>query len=145
MHKQFMCLKAVVWLVCIYHVTLGIVLNAPVGLISSTLTHFLGATKCRMLQPCSRHECWVLICLCLASAWGLPRNPIKNRALLTVGVILVSGRALQRLLQADDLNQALGVSSSTNWATIAVLMVFACAMAFFRFKLWRKLRAEENV
>ena len=145
MHKQYRCLKAVVWLVCIYHVTLGLVLNAPVGLISSTLTHCLGATKMPDASALFSARMLGTYMLAFGISMGIAAwNPVKNRALLSVGVILVSGRALQRLLQADDLNQALGVSSSTNWATIAVLMVFACAMAFFRYKLWQKLRSEEN-
>jgi hypothetical protein len=145
MQRQYTCLKAVVWLVCVYHVTLGIVLNAPVGIISSTLTQCLGATK--MPDASSLFAARMLGTYMLVFGIGMgiaAWNPVKNRALLTVGVLLVTGRALQRLYQADDLYQALGVSPAANWATIAVLMGIAGALAFFRFKLWQALKAEER-
>lgn len=145
MQKKYISLKAFVWLICVYHVALGIVLNAPVGLIASTLTHCLGATKLPDASALFSARMLGTYMLVFGIGMGIAAwDPVKNRALLTVGVILVSCRALQRLLQADDLNQALGVSTSANWITITVLMVFAGALAFFRFKLWQDMKSEER-
>lgn len=145
MQKKYMSLKAFVWLVCVYHVALGIVLNAPIRLLSSTLTHCLGATKMPDASALFSARMLGTYMFVFGVGMGIAAwNPVKNRALLTVGVILISCRALQRLVQANDLNQALGVSASTNWSTIAVLMVFAGVLAVFRLKLWQDMKSQER-
>ena len=145
MQKKYVCLKAVVWVIGVYHVALGIILNGPADLISSTMSHCLGATKMPDASVWFSARMLGTYMLVFGIGMGIAAwNPIKNRAILTVGVILASCRALQRLVQADDLNQALGVSAAANWTTIAVLMVFAGVLAFFRFKLWQDMKAEEK-
>ncbi len=138
MQKKYLVLRSVVWLMCLYHVVVGIVLNCPVDVISFAMTHLMGATKIpdsSALFPARMLGTYMIVFgLGLgAAAW----NPVKNRAILTVGVVLVLLRAAQRLLQAQDLSQALGVSSRTNWTAILILILFAATLAFFRFKLYR--------
>lgn len=143
MQKKHLCLKTVVWLICAYHVTLGIILNAPVDLLSTTLTHGFGATKmpdASALFPARMLGTYMLV---FGIGMGIAAwNPVKNRALLTVGVLLVSGRALQRILQADDLAWALGVAPAANWTAIAILLAFAVLLAGFRIKLWQDMKSE---
>jgi hypothetical protein len=70
------------------------------------------------------------------AAW----NPIKNRALLTVGAILVGLRAIQRIIQAADLEQMLGISSGKNLLTIGILFVLAAILIYFRMKLYQDMK-----
>ncbi len=140
-----MFLKAIVWVVCVYHVALGIVLNAPVTWLSSVLRHCLGATQMPDASALFAARMLGTYMLAFGISMGLAAwNPVKNRALLTVGVLLVAARAVQRLVQADDLGQALGITPSSNGIAIGVLIVFAVALAGFRFRLYREMHGVET-
>ncbi len=143
MQKKHAFLRGVVWVMCIYHIFLGITLNCPVGFIEWTTTHILGASRlpdssalfvARMLGT-------YLIVLGIGmgvAAW----NPVKNRALLTIGSILVILRSIQRIVQSVDLEQALGISSGNNWITIIILLAFAAVLIFFRYRIYNEMRIE---
>jgi hypothetical protein len=138
MQKKYIVLRSVVGLVSLYHVLMGIVLNCPVNVISNIMTHLMGATK--MPDASALFPARMLGTYMIVFGIGLGTaawNPLKNRAMLTVGAILALLRVIQRLLQAQDLNQTLGISSCTNWISILILTLFAATLAFFRITLYR--------
>ncbi len=136
MQNKYVFFRAVVWLVCLYHVTFGVLLNCPSELIDSTAKSLMGATKLPDASALFLARMVGTYMLVFGIGMGVAAwNPVKNRALLTIGVILVVLRALQRVVQANDLTHALGVSSSGNWATIIILLVFAAILGLFRLRI----------
>ncbi len=125
----------------VYHLLLGIVLNCPVEVISWVAVNLLGASHlpdATALFPARMLGTYMIVFgLGMALvAW----DPVKNRALLSLGAILVIARSLQRIFQADDLQIALGVPPQANWGTIVALLVIAMLLIVFRINLHRDLK-----
>ncbi len=140
MERKYLVLRGVVWTVCIYHVLLGVALNAPVGLITWVATNVLGATRMPDASALFLARMLGTYLIVFGVAMGVVAfNPIKNRALLTLSAILVVLRAIQRVVQSGDLDQALGISAASNYTTIAILILIAAALAFFRFQIYREM------
>lgn len=140
MQKKYVVLRGVVWLVCLYHILLGITLNCPVKCITWVATNALGATKMPDGSALFLARMLGTYLIVFGIGMGLAAwNPVKNRALLTLGAILVVLRTLQRLVQVGDLQEAIGISTGSNWATVAVLLAFAAALAFFRYCVYQQM------
>lgn len=144
MQNKYLFLRGAIWFVCIFHILLGVILNLPVSYIVWLLTNILGATKMpdasilflvRMLGT----YLFVFGIGMGIAAW----NPVKNRSLLTLGAILVTLRAVQRIVQAGSLEQMLGISSQSNWVTIIIFLLFAIALVVFRAKIYKDMKASE--
>lgn len=145
MKKKHLVLRGVVWLVCLYHILLGITLNCPVKCITWVATNTLCATKMPDASALFLARMLGTYLIVFGIAMGLAAwNPIKNRALLTIGAILVVLRTLQRLVQVDDLQDAIGISSGGNWTTVVVLLAFAGVLAFFRYCVYREMHTTED-
>ena len=142
MENKYILLRSVTWFVCIYHFLLGVVLNCPVPWIEWTASHLLGATK--MPDPSALFLARMLGGYLMAfgliaglAAW----DPIKNRSNLSVVVILTMFRSLQRVLQADDLEQTLGITPRSNWTMIVVPLAFAAILLYFRYRIYVDMKA----
>lgn len=136
MKQKFMALRITVGVVAVYHLATGLILNAPAGFLSAALTRWLGATRTpdpETLFPIRMLGTYMLVfgVAMALTAW----NPVKNRALLTVGAILAVLRALQRLCESRDLGLALGIADSMNAMTMVLLLVFAVALVGFRLQV----------
>ena len=71
--------------------------------------------------------------LCFGVGMGLAAwDPVKNRSILSLGAGLVVLRSIQRIVQADTLQETLGLSSQANWTAIVILLVFAVFLVAFR-------------
>ncbi len=141
MKKNYHWLRGLVAFVTVYHLLLGIVLNCPVEVISWVAVNLLGASHlpdATALFPARMLGTYMIVFgLGMALvAW----DPVKNRALLSLGAILVIARSLQRIFQADDLQIALGVPPQANWGTIVALLVIAMLLIVFRINLHRDLK-----
>ena len=140
MQKKFLVLRGVVWLVCVYHVLLGVALNSPVSCITWVATHLLGATKMPDASALFLARMLGTYLIVFGIGMGLAAwNPVKNRALLSLGAILVVLRVVQRLVQVGDLQQAIGISTVGNWTTVVVLFAFAAVLAFFRYCVYQQM------
>lgn len=140
--NKYPVFRGVAWIMCVYHLILGIVLNSPVEVIRWTTETFLGATRLPDASSIFLARMLGVYMIVLgigigAAAW----NPVKNRTLLTLGAILVILRAVQRLIQADDLRNALGISQGSNWIAIAIVLAFAVFMAIFRYRIYREMHS----
>jgi hypothetical protein len=138
--EQFRILRVVTWVICVYHVFIGVVLNGPVPWIQWVSTTVLGAT--RLPDPSALFLARMLgtFALVFGLSMGLAAyDPIKNRALLSLGAILVGLRGVQRLFQAGDLESALGISAGKNWTTVLLILFFAAALGLFRYKVYREM------
>jgi len=143
MENKYLVLRGVTWFVAVYHVALGVVLNCPVPWIDWTACHLLGATK----LPDASALFLARMLGCYLAAFGLAAglaawDPVKNRAILSVVVILTVLRSIQRVLQASDLEQTLGIAPRSNWTMVAVPLVFAAILLYFRWRVYRDMGRE---
>ena len=109
--KKYFWLRGVVWFVCLYHAALGVVLNSPVAWIEGGTASLLGATRMPDVSALFLARMLGTYLIAIAIAAGLAAwDPIKNRAILSILAILTALRCLQRVLQASDLEQTLGIA-----------------------------------
>lgn len=140
MQNKHTALRGLLWVICVYHVVLGLCANLPPAQVQAAASALLGLqlpqdpTLFQILKPFGVYV-MVFGVMMGVTAW----NPVKNRALITVGVILFALRLLQRLLNLEGVEQNLGVTSGRNWATIATVGAFALALAVLRWKLYREM------
>ena len=140
MEKKHTPLRTLLWLICIYHVGFGLLANAPSDLMRQCAVSMLGinlpanAALDYVIKPFGIYVMTFGVMMGVA-AW----NPVKNRALISVGVVLFVLRIAQRLLNLEAMQQAFGVAPSRNLATVAVVAVFGLALAWFRFQLYRDM------
>ena len=141
MENRYPLLRALVWFVCLYHLFLGIMLNCPVDSIDWVASRVLGATKMPDVSALFLARMLGTYLIVFGIGMGLAAwNPVKNRALLSLGAILVVARATQRVFQANDLQQTLGISTGVNWATIVILVMIGVVLVLFRVKLYQDMR-----
>lgn len=140
MNKNHLLLRSVLWFVCLYHVGLGLCANLPPPAVQSVAASLLGLklpdspALFQLIKPFGVYVIAFGVMMGVA-AW----NPAKNRALISVGVVLFGLRLLQRLLNLGEVEQNLGVSPARNWATIATVAAFGFALATLRWKLHREM------
>jgi len=142
-NKTYLPFRALVGVMSAYHVALGIVISGPPEPILALAGALLGATG--TLEPATLFVARMLGAYMLVFGLGMGLaawDPIKNRALLSLGAILTVFRAVERLLLAEDLELALNVAPGRNWATIAILAGFAVALGLFRWVLYRDMRLQ---
>jgi hypothetical protein len=141
MQKNYFVLRGVTWFISVFHVIFGIVLNTSPKTIVWFVTNVLGATKMPESSVLFLARALGTYMIAFGIGMGIAAwNPIKNRALLTVGAILVGLRAIQRIIQAADLEQMLGISSGKNLLTIGILFVLAAILIYFRMKLYQDMK-----
>jgi hypothetical protein len=139
MDKKYLGLKVLVGFIGAYHLFLGLVLNMPVEVISWIATNLLGATDlpdASALFPARMLGSYMLV-------FGIGMalvvwDPVKNRALLSLGAILIVLRCFQRVFQPEDLKLALGITAQASWGTVVALLVVATLLLVFRFRLYRE-------
>lgn len=144
MQKNYFFLRGVTWFISVFHVIFGVVLNASPKTIVWFLTNVLGATKMPEASVLFLARALGTYMIVFGIGMGIAAwNPIKNRALLTVGAILVGLRAIQRIIQAADLEQMLGITSGKNLLTIGILFALAAILVVFRMKLYQDMKNAE--
>lgn len=133
--------RSILWIICIYHVAIGVILNLPADQLKHLLEIVFGTTKNLTSQALFIVRILGIYMLIFGIGMGLAAwDPIKNRALLSCGAILIAIRALQRLLQADYLAEAFGIASERNWIMAIILAGFAVVIIAFRIKLFAKMK-----
>jgi hypothetical protein len=142
MNNKYTALRGLLWFICLYHVFLGICANLPAPQVQAVGAALFGLhlpdnpALFQLLKPFGVYVTVFGVMMGVA-AW----NPVKNRALITVGVVLFALRLLQRLTDLDGVQQNLGVASGRNWATIATVAAFTLLLATLRWKLYRDMHA----
>lgn len=134
--------RVVVWFICIYNVLLGVIFNCPEGTVinfTKMVLSYDGIPGTAMMFTVKLLGVYMIF---FGAAMGLAAwNPVKNRAILTVGAIFLVLRALQRLLQADQLQTAFGITPERNGVFIGVLIFFAVVVLIFRIKLHFEMKS----
>lgn len=129
-------LRFAVWFVCIYCIGFGVLLNGPESWVSFVAK---GMINCELdLTPPLRFTGRMLgvYMAFFGVALGLVGwNPQKNRAILSIGVVLLVLRILQRIVFAGQLETIFGITPGRNWAYIAITGVFAVMLLAYRVML----------
>jgi len=143
MNNKHTALRGLLWFISIYHVVLGLCANLPPPQVQGIASALLGLhlpenpALFQLLKPFGVYVMTFGVAMGVA-AW----NPVKNRALITVGVVLFALRLIQRLIDLDGVQQNLGVTSGRNWATIATVAAFTLLLAGLRWNLYREMHAD---
>jgi hypothetical protein len=145
MDKKYLFPRAVLWFVAVYHTVVGLVaLFSKEGVIAAA--KMLGAYNINagpsffyIVKPFGVYLIAFGVSMALA-AW----DPIKNRALLSVGVVLFALRLLQRILTAQETQTLFNITPGRNAVTIAIVATFCLVLLAFRIMLYRDMHQAES-
>jgi hypothetical protein len=144
MNNKHIALRGLLWFICLYHVILGLCANLPSAQVQSLAKAIWGIhlpEEPALYQVIKPFGLYVMI---FGVAMGVAAwNPVKNRAMISIGVVLFGVRLLQRLFEHDRVQHTLHVSAARLWATIATVGAFTLLLAYFRWKLYREMRASK--
>jgi hypothetical protein len=84
------------------------------------------------------------IMACYLLAFGLMMgiaawNPVKNRAIITVGLVLFALRLFQRVFFADKVMQVMQIPSGRYWSAALIVATLALLLGVFRWQLYRDM------
>jgi DMSO/TMAO reductase YedYZ heme-binding membrane subunit len=145
MQNKHLFLRGVLWLICIYHVLAGLVVNISSDAVSWVARNLAGMTLTPDPQFYYLAKPFGVYAMAFGVAMGVAAwNPVKNRAIITIGVILFALRIIQRLTSTAEIQQLFGVSAGRNWMTIAIVAVLGITLAVLRLKLYSEMRRGEH-
>jgi hypothetical protein len=140
MSKTYSGWKVLLWLIAVYHVVSGLLLFFSGELAIRALNSLAGIRITGSPELGIAGE--ILGCYLLAfglmmgvAAW----NPVKNRAIITVGLVLFALRLFQRLIFAEKVMQVMQIPSAKYWSAAAIVAVLALLMGIFRWQLYRDM------
>jgi hypothetical protein len=137
-------LRALLGLICVYHAAVGVIAFLPPSAVSAAAQALLGLKL--PAEPALFHviQSFGVYALVFGFTMGLAAyDPVKNRAMITVGIFLMALRVGQRLAGLEDLERSFGVSPLRNAGTVATVAGIGIALAWFRWRLWREMRTAE--
>ena len=124
------------WIVCAFHILVGLSLNVDLGLrewVGSSLYNaqvdWSDGQFAYIMKPLGAF----MIALGVMAAMAA-RNPLANRSIIIGFVILFTMRGLQRLLYMREIESVFAIPSSRSLVQMVVMLAFAVA-------LWLLLRA----
>lgn len=138
-------LRGLLWLICVYHVGCGLVVNLIPDQIPALAERLAGMKVHAAPEFISLAKPFGVYAIAFGVMMGLAAwNPVKNRALITVGVILFALRIIQRLMGLDEMEQVFGVTHAKSLTTIGIVACFGVALAWLRFQLYREMHPKKT-
>jgi len=145
MKQKHLFLRGLLWMIATYHIVIGLLA------IFSREGVVVGANILAAYQVDAGESFFYIIkpfgvyliafgASMVAAAW----NPSKNRAIISIGVVLFGIRVIQRIIFASVTQEVFKVSAGRNAVTIAIVAGFALALAFFRWKLYQEMHGPEE-
>ena len=128
--------RGLLWVIGAYHIVVGLLFNAPQPWLVWVGQHVVGYTRMPdagvfyLARPFGIYLALFGVAMC-AAAW----NPVKNRTLITLGVVLFAARALQRLATLSQTEELFGITAGRNWSLLGLVACFGVLLAVFRLKL----------
>lgn len=141
MNKPYLCGKGVLTIVGSYHVALGLLLMTSGELAIRAARSIGGMTIAGSPELGIVGEvlaCYLLAfgAMMLAAAW----DPVKNRACISIGVVLFALRALQRAVFAQKTMSVFQMGPGHYWGTLAVVLVLGAALAVLRWRIYQDMQ-----
>lgn len=142
MAKRYGGWKLLLWFVAIYHMLSGTVLLFSGELSIGLLKSLAGVTVSGSPELGIVAE--ILACYLLAfglmmavAAW----NPVKNRAFVTVALVLFALRLFQRVYFADKVMAVMQIPAQTYWISALIVAALSLLMGIFRWRLYRDMHS----
>ena len=141
MNKKFLPYRMLAGFVGVYHIMLGFLLLFSGEMAINAAKSMAGMTIIGSPQFGVIGE--ILACYFIAfglmmglAAW----NPIKNRNLISVGLVLFVLRLLQRLIFAEKTMEVFQMSSARYWSFFVILLVISIILGFFRLIIYKDMK-----
>jgi hypothetical protein len=140
MSKTYTGWKVLLWFIAAYHALLGLLLMFSGELTIKAIKTVAGVaiTGSPLLGVVGE----ILACYLLAfalimavAAW----NPQKNRAAISVGLVLFALRLFQRICFAEKTMQIMQIPPVKYWSAAAIVAILAGLMGIFRWQLYRDM------
>ncbi len=131
--------QILLWIIALYHIVLGALL-----IFSGELSlRFADASYGWKITGSPELGILGEILGCYGIAFGLTMaiaagNPVRHRALLTVGIVLIVLRLLQRILFADKVMETFQVPSGRYWAAFVFVLAIGVALTWARVLVQRE-------
>ena len=133
-------IRSLLWFICAYHVAVGLLLNlSQTGVVWAArnlggLTVNVSPELAYLVKPFGMYLIAFGIAMGVA-AW----NPVKNRAIITIGVVLIALRVIQRIVCAGEVQELFNVSAGRNMVSIVIVALFGVALAVLRIRLYLEM------
>lgn len=140
MKQRYLFYRGLLWFIALYHIITGLVaIFSREGIVlgAKILAAYqvdAGPSFFYIIRPFGVYLIAFGVSVAVA-AW----NPVKNRAIISIGVVLFITRALQRLIFAHETQEIFKVSAGRNAVTIGIISGFALALILFRWQLYRDM------
>ncbi len=131
--------KILLWIIAAYHVATGamVIWSGDVSIRFAKLSYgwtVEGSPELGILGE---------LLGCYAIAFGLmmavaARDPVAYRSFITVGIVLVALRLVQRAWFAAKIMEVFEVSAGRHWAAFVFILLIGAALALFRFQIHRR-------
>ena len=143
--NRYTALRGLLWLICVYHVGCGLIANLFPDQIPALAERLAGMKVHAVPEFIYLAKPFGVYAMVFGIMMGVAAwNPVKNRALITVGVILFALRIIQRLIGMDEVQMIFGVSHARSLVTIGIVACFGAALAWLRFLLYREMHLEKT-
>lgn len=140
MDRSYIGWKILLWFIAGYHASLGLLMMFSGELTIQTIKAVAGVTVTG--SPLLGVVGEILACYLLAfalimgvAAW----NPVKNRAAISVGLVLFALRLFQRIFFAEKTMQIMQIPPIKYWSAAALVAILAGLMGIFRWQLYRDM------
>jgi len=140
MSKSYTGWRMLLWFIAVYHLLSGALLFFSGELTLRLLKNLAGVSVSGSPELGIAGE----ILACYLAAFGLMMgiaawNPVKNRAIVTVGLVLFSLRLFQRVFFAEKVMQVMQIPPSRYWGAALIVAVLAALMGIFRWQLYKDM------
>ncbi len=134
-------IQILLWIIALYHLTLGFLLVYSGELSIRAAEAFWG------WRITGSPELGIVggILGCYGIAFGLmmavaARDPVRHRPLMTIGIVLIALRLLQRAASAEGVMEVFEVSSGRYWAGFVFVVVMGALLTGARLLVERDAR-----
>ena len=143
--KKHLPLRIVCAFICAYCVLLGLCLNsgdAMVGHIAQRFLEYQIPPDSPLVLAAGLAGAYMVFFGCCMGlvAW----RPMQNRALLSIAVVFLFIRALQRIVNFQTLQETFGLTSGKNTTYIVIVLALAVLLLVFRLSLLREMKSSAS-
>jgi hypothetical protein len=140
MKPSYAVWRVLLWIIALYHGAVGLILLGSGDLALKLAKSLAGMTLTGSPELGIIGEifgCYLLAfaLLMAAAAW----NPVKNRAAVTIGLLLFVLRIVQRVVFAEKVMTVFQIPAFNYWAYGGVVLLLGAALGVFRWKLYRDM------
>lgn len=143
MKGKYLAYRALLWIIGGYHILVGALFNGPQALLIKAGKTIGGVTVMPDAGVFYLAKPFGIYLIAFGVAmWMAAWNPVKNRSLISLAVILFGLRIAQRLMTFGQTVALFGISAGRNWTMIAIVAAFCAVLVCFRVALLEEMRED---